>query len=179
MMQSSLLLLLWNCKSVTSLLWIPKTIDHVLGIELHMKRKFTECLTKRHRSTAEYFNVVRQSAVESEDAERGFRTLSGDFEQVTQPQNKSHDVIDMDRSPPVELQKYIMSLLWIPKTVDHVLGIELHMKRKFTECLTKRHRSTADFFYLVTQSAVESKDAERGFRTLSVDFEQVIHLART
>jgi hypothetical protein len=49
---------------------------------------------------------VTQSAVESEDAERGFRTLSRDFEQVTRPQNKSHDVIDMDRSPPVELQKY-------------------------------------------------------------------------
>jgi hypothetical protein len=49
-----------------------------------MKQKFTECLTKRHRSTAEYFYVVKQSAVESEDAERGFRTLSsGDFEQVT------------------------------------------------------------------------------------------------
>jgi hypothetical protein len=26
----------------------------VLGIELDMKQKFTECLTKRHRSTAEY-----------------------------------------------------------------------------------------------------------------------------
>jgi hypothetical protein len=71
-----------------------------------MKQKFTECLTKRHRSTAEYLYVVTQSAVESEDAERGFRTLSGDFEQVTRPQNKSHDVIDMDWSPPVELQKY-------------------------------------------------------------------------
>jgi hypothetical protein len=78
---------------------------HVLGIDLHMKQKFSECLTKRHRSTAEYFYFVTQSAVESEDAERGFRTLSGDFEQVTRPQNKSHDVIDMDRSPPVELQK--------------------------------------------------------------------------
>jgi hypothetical protein len=46
------------------------------------------------------------SAVESEEAGRGFRALSGDFEQVTRPQNKSHDVIDMDWSPPVELQKY-------------------------------------------------------------------------
>jgi hypothetical protein len=70
----AVLLLLWNCKSITSLLWIPKTIYHVLGIELHMKQKFTECLTKRHRSTAEYFYVVTQSAVESEDP------LSGDFE---------------------------------------------------------------------------------------------------
>jgi hypothetical protein len=61
-------------------MWILKTMYHVLGIELHMKRKFTECLTKRHRSTAEYFNMLTQSAVESEDAERGFRTLSGDFE---------------------------------------------------------------------------------------------------
>jgi hypothetical protein len=78
---------------------------HVLGIELHMKQKFTECLTKRHRSTAEYFYVVTQSAVESEDAERGFRTLSGDFEQVTRPQNKSHDVIDMDRN--VSCEQYI------------------------------------------------------------------------
>jgi hypothetical protein len=53
-----------------------------------------------------FFYVVTESAVESEDAERGFRTLSGDFEQVTRPQHKSHDVIDLDRSPPVELQKY-------------------------------------------------------------------------
>jgi hypothetical protein len=71
-----------------------------------MKQKFTEFLTKRHRSTAEYVYLVTQSAVESEEAERGFQTLSGDFEQVTRPQNKSHDVIGMDRSPPVELQKY-------------------------------------------------------------------------
>jgi hypothetical protein len=42
------LLLLWNCKSITSLLWIPKTMYHVLGIELHTKQKFTECLIKRH-----------------------------------------------------------------------------------------------------------------------------------
>jgi hypothetical protein len=76
----TVLLLLWNYKSITSLLWIPKTMYHILGIELHMKRKFTECLTKRHRSTAEYLYVVTQSAVESEDAERGFRMLSGDFE---------------------------------------------------------------------------------------------------
>jgi hypothetical protein len=76
---------------------------NILGIELNMKQKFTECLTKRHRSTAEYFYVVTQSAVESEDAERGFRTLSGDFEQVTRPQNKSHDVIDMDRNVSCEL----------------------------------------------------------------------------
>jgi hypothetical protein len=40
----------------------------------------------------------RQSTVESEEAERGFRTLRGDFEQVTRPQNKLHDVIDMDRN---------------------------------------------------------------------------------
>jgi hypothetical protein len=104
-MRHIVLLLLWNCKSITSLLWIPKTMYHVLGIELHMKQKFTECLTKRHRSTAEYFYVVTQSAVESEDAERGFRTLSGDFEQVTRPQNKSHDVIDMDRN--VSCEQYI------------------------------------------------------------------------
>jgi hypothetical protein len=39
------------------------------------------------------------------------------------------------------------------------------MKQKFTECLTKRHRSTAEYFYVVTQSAVELEDAERGFRT--------------
>jgi hypothetical protein len=57
----AVLLLLWNSKSITSLLWIPKTMYHVLGIELHMKQKFTECLTKRHRSTAEYFYVVTQS----------------------------------------------------------------------------------------------------------------------
>jgi hypothetical protein len=68
-----------------------------------MKQKFTECLTKRHRSTAEYVYVVTQSAVESEDAERGFLTLSEDFEQVTRPQNKSHDVIDMDRNVSCEL----------------------------------------------------------------------------
>jgi hypothetical protein len=79
------------------------TMYHVLGIELHKKEKFTECLTKRHQSTAEYFYVVTQSAVESEDAERGFRTLSGDFEQVTRPQNKSHDVINMDRNVSCEL----------------------------------------------------------------------------
>jgi hypothetical protein len=85
------------------MLWIPKTMYHVLGIELHMKRKFTECLTKRQRSTAEYFYVVTQSAVEPEDAERGFRTLSGDFEQVTRPQNKSHNVIDVDRNVSCEL----------------------------------------------------------------------------
>jgi hypothetical protein len=58
-----------------------------------------------------------------------------------------------------------MSLLWIPKTVCHVLGIELHIKRKFSECLTKRHRSRAEYFYMVTQSAEESEDAEQGFRT--------------
>jgi hypothetical protein len=58
-----------------------------------------------------------------------------------------------------------MSLMWIPKTMSHVLGIELHMKRKLTECLTKRHQPTAEYFYMVTQSAVESEDAERGFRT--------------
>jgi hypothetical protein len=59
---------------------------HVLGIELHMKRKFTtECLIKRHRSTAEYFYWVTQSASrESQDAERGFRMLSGDFEQASE-----------------------------------------------------------------------------------------------
>jgi hypothetical protein len=49
--------------------------------------------------------VVTQSAVESEDAEPGFRTLSGDFEQVTRPQNKSHDVIDTD--PNVSCEQYI------------------------------------------------------------------------
>jgi hypothetical protein len=76
---------------------------HVLGIELHTKQKFTESLAKRHRSTAEYFYLVTQSAVESEDAERGFRTLSGDFEQLTRPQNKSHDVIDRDRNVSCEL----------------------------------------------------------------------------
>jgi hypothetical protein len=90
---------------VSSLLWIPKTMYHVPGIELQTKRKFTECLTKRHRSTAEYVYVVTQSAAESEDAERGFRMLSGDFEQVTRPQNKSHDVIDMDRH--VSCEHYI------------------------------------------------------------------------
>jgi hypothetical protein len=97
------LLLLWNCKSITSLLWIPKTMYHILGIELHMKQKFTECLTKRHRSTAEYFDVVTQSAVKAEDAERGFQTMSRDFEQVTRPQNKWHDVIDMDWNVSCEL----------------------------------------------------------------------------
>jgi hypothetical protein len=143
-------------ESTTSLLWIPKTTYDVLGIELYMKQKFTECLTKRHRSTAEYFYVVTQSAVESEDAERGFRTLSGDFKQVTRPQNKSHDVIDVDRSPPVVCGIAKVSrvcFMWIPKIIYHVLGIELHMKQKFTECLTKRHRSTAEYFYVVTQSA--------------------------
>jgi hypothetical protein len=60
---------------VLTLVWY-----HLQGIQLHMKRKFTECLTKRHRSTAEYFYVVTQSSVESEDAERGFWTLRGDFE---------------------------------------------------------------------------------------------------
>jgi hypothetical protein len=99
------LLLLWNCKSITSLLWIPKTMYHVLGIKLHMKQKFTECLTKRHRSIAEYCYVLTQCAVESEDAEWGFRTLSGDFEQVARPQNKSYDVIDMDRN--VSCEQYI------------------------------------------------------------------------
>jgi hypothetical protein len=75
-----------------------RTMYHVQGIELHMKQKFTECITKRHRSTAEYFYVVTQSAVESEEAERGFRTSNT---------AASHDVIDMDRTPPpVELQKY-------------------------------------------------------------------------
>jgi hypothetical protein len=78
---------------------------HLLGIELHMKRKFTECLTKRHGSTAEYFYVATQSAVESEDAEGGFRTLSGDFKQVTRPQNKVHDVIDIEWN--VSCKKYI------------------------------------------------------------------------
>jgi hypothetical protein len=63
----------------------------------------------------------------------------------------------------VELQKYHESAVDSKDTMYHVLGIELHMKQKFTECLTKRHRSTADFFYLVTQSAVESEEAERGF----------------
>jgi hypothetical protein len=47
----------------------------------------------------------------------------------------------------------------------HVLGIEFHKKQKFTACLAKRHRSTADFFNWVTQSAMESEEAERGFRT--------------
>jgi hypothetical protein len=42
--RKKVLLLLWNCKSITSLLWILKTMYHVLGIELHMKRKFKECL---------------------------------------------------------------------------------------------------------------------------------------
>jgi hypothetical protein len=37
----------------------------------------------------------------------------------------------------------------------HVLGIELHMKIKVTECLPKRHRSPAAYVYEVTQSAVE------------------------
>jgi hypothetical protein len=69
------------------------------------EKKFTECLKKRHRSTAEYFYMVTQSAVESEDAKRGFRTLSGYFEQVTRPQNKLHDVIDMDRN--VSCEQYI------------------------------------------------------------------------
>jgi hypothetical protein len=49
--------------------------------------------------------VVPQSAVESEEAERGFQRLSGDFEQVTRPQDKSHDVIDMDRN--VSCEHYI------------------------------------------------------------------------
>jgi hypothetical protein len=48
---------------------------YILEIELHTKQQFTECLTKRHRSTAEYVYVVRQSAVESEDAEPGFRHI--------------------------------------------------------------------------------------------------------
>jgi hypothetical protein len=38
------------------------------------------------------------------------------------------------------------------------------MKRKFSECLTKRHRSTSEYLYGVTQSGVESEDADRGFR---------------
>jgi hypothetical protein len=70
-----------------------------------MKRKFSECLTKRHRSTAEFFYVVAQSDVESEDAERGFRTLSGDFEQVSRALNEIDDVIDMDRN--VSCEQYI------------------------------------------------------------------------
>jgi hypothetical protein len=36
--------------------------------------------------------------VESEDADRGFRTLIGDFEQVTRALNEVDDVIDMDRN---------------------------------------------------------------------------------
>jgi hypothetical protein len=39
------------------------------------------------------------------NAERGFRMLSGDFEQLTRPQNKSHDVIDLDRN--VSCEQYI------------------------------------------------------------------------
>jgi hypothetical protein len=54
----------------------------------------------------------------------------------------------------------------------HILGIELHMKLKFTECLTKHHQSTAESFYVVAQSSVESEDAEREFRMLSRDFER-------
>jgi hypothetical protein len=59
-------------------------------LKLQMKRKFSEYLTKRHRSTAEYFYVVTQSAVESEDAERGDfeRGAGGRFPQPTcEPRN--------------------------------------------------------------------------------------------
>jgi hypothetical protein len=35
------LLLLWKCKSIMSLLRISKTVCHVSEIELHMKRKFS------------------------------------------------------------------------------------------------------------------------------------------
>jgi hypothetical protein len=34
---------------------------------------------------------------------------------------------------------------------------------KFDECVTKHHRSTAEYVYGVTQSDVESEDAEQGF----------------
>jgi hypothetical protein len=44
-----------------------------------MKRKCSENLTKGHRSTAEYVYVVTQSAVESEDAERGFISRANDI----------------------------------------------------------------------------------------------------
>jgi hypothetical protein len=70
-----------------------------------MTCKFSECLTKCHRSTAEYFYVVTQSAVESEDADRGFLTLSGDFEQVTRALNEVDDVLDIDRN--VSCEQYI------------------------------------------------------------------------
>jgi hypothetical protein len=72
-----------------------------------MKRKFSVCLTKRHQSTAKYVYVVTQSAVESEDAEREFRTLSRDFEQVTRALNEIDDVIDMDQNASCE--QYILT----------------------------------------------------------------------
>jgi hypothetical protein len=70
---------MWNFKSIISLIWIPSTVCHVLGIELHMKRKFNECLTKRHPSTSEYVYGVTQSDVESKDAERGFDKVARNF----------------------------------------------------------------------------------------------------
>jgi hypothetical protein len=63
-----------------------------------MKQKFSECLTKCHRSTA-YFFVVTLSAVESEEAERGFRTS------LSRALNEIYDVIDMDRN--VSCEQYI------------------------------------------------------------------------
>jgi hypothetical protein len=60
------------------------------------------------------------------NAERGFRTLSGYFEQVTRPQNKSHDVIDMDRSLPVELQKYHESAVDSEDTVPCIRNRVVH-----------------------------------------------------
>jgi hypothetical protein len=86
----SLLLLLWNCKSITSLQWITNTMYHVLGIELHMKQKFTECLTK------------------SPSLLQNWKTPSGDSEKVTRSQNKSHGVIDMDRN--VSCEQYFSTL---------------------------------------------------------------------
>jgi hypothetical protein len=51
--------------------------------------------------------VVSQSPVESEDAEQGFKTLSGDFEQVTRALHEIDDVIDMDRN--VSCEQYILT----------------------------------------------------------------------
>jgi hypothetical protein len=80
-----------------------------------MKQKFSESLTKRHRSTAEYVYVVTQSAAELEDADLGFRTLSGDFEEVTRALNEIDDVIDMDRN----VSECLVRTIYIDATIKH------------------------------------------------------------